>query len=215
MAVSKSNQPEPSRSRGGAGVWAFGAVVLLVGIGVAAYVGFAAGGDEALPRLGTVPAVTLTSQHNTPVSLAELRGHVWVADLIFTACSGPCLRMTSQMHRVQKALTDVDAFRMVSVSVDPGRDTPERLMWYADQALADHDRWLFLTGDMDDIRFLATDGFKLVVDHEAGDEPGGILHSDRFVLIDGDGSIRGYYDGLDPASVDRLVEDARRLAEML
>ena len=64
---------------------------------------------------------------------------------------------------------------------------------------------------LETVRPLATEGLKLVVDHNAEGEPQGILHSDRFVLVDADLQIRGYYDGLDPAAVDRLTGDIRTL----
>ena len=185
---------------------------MLGGAGAAVYVSRATADASGLPRLGHVPEAVLVTQHDTPLSLSDLRGSVWVADLIFTSCSGPCLRMTSQMYRVQDELAGAEPFRLVSISVDPARDTPERLSWYADQALADADRWVFLTGEMEIIESLARDGLKLVAE-PATDEHGGILHSDRFVLIDHEGVIRGYYDGLDPAAVDRLMYDARRLID--
>ena len=106
-----------------------------------------------------------------------------------------------------------DGFRMVSISVDPERDTPERLTWYAEQTLADPDIWIFLTGEMDVIRSLAVEGLKLVVEKEEGTAR--ILHSDRFVLVDDTGRIRGYYDGTDPDAVDEMIRAARGLLKTL
>jgi protein SCO1/2 len=183
------------------------AALLLAGVAVVVYAALSQRAD-ALPKLSNVPDFTLTSQRGEAVSLTDLAGHVWVADLIFTTCSGPCLVMTSQMSRVQETMKNEPELRLVSVSVDPTRDTPDRLDWYAKLALAD-ERWIFLTGDMDKIRSLAIDGFKLGV--ESSDDPNAILHSEKFVLVDRDGTIRGYYDGKDEADVNRLIADARRL----
>jgi protein SCO1/2 len=119
--------------------------------------------------------------------------------------------MTSQLYRVQEELKGENRLRLVSISVDPARDTPERLAWYAGQAQADPTVWTFLTADLETVRTLATSGLKLVVDHNVEGAELGILHSDRFVLVDGRLQIRGYYDGLDPASVDALVHDIRTL----
>ena len=188
-------------------LWTALAVLIFAGVAVVVYAALSQRAD-ALPNLTNVPDFTLTSQRNERVSLSDLKGHVWVADLIFTTCSGPCLVMTSQMSRVQEATKGRPEFRMVSVSVDPTRDTPERLDWYARLALADG-RWIFLTGDMAEIRSLAIDGFKLGVENSG--DPNAILHSEKFVLVDRGGVIRGYYDGKDEADVDRLIADARRL----
>lgn len=194
-------------------VWFVLAALIAMATGLALITGMSTGSQAQLPVLGQVPEFELTSQHDRPVNSNELDGKIWVADLIFTACSGPCLRMTSQMTRVQESLKEWDGFRMVSISVDPERDTPERLTWYAEQTLADPDIWIFLTGEMDIIRSLAVDGLKLVVENEEGSA--GILHSDRFVLVDDAGRIRGYYDGTDPDAVDEMIRAARGLLKTL
>lgn len=205
MTSSQSSRP----------LWLFLAALLLVAIGVAGFVGLGTGRPSALPVYGEVPAAQFTSQTNEQVNLTDLQGEVWVGDLIFTTCSGPCLRMTSAMYTLQEDLKDQDRFRLVSISVDPDRDTPERLAWYAGQTLADDERWSFLTAGMDVVRPLAIEGLKLVVDHGVDGVESGILHSDRFVLVDAVGQIRGYYDGMDPAAMDRLKRDARALLQSL
>ena len=194
-------------------VWFVLAALIAMATGLALITGMSTGSEAQLPVLGQVPEFELTSQQDRPVNSNELSGKIWVADLIFTACSGPCLRMTSQMSRVQEGLKEWDGFRMVSISVDPERDTPERLTWYAEQTLADPDIWMFLTGEMDIIRSLAVEGLKLVVEKEEGSA--GILHSDRFVLVDDAGRIRGYYDGTDPDAVDEMIRAARGLLKTL
>ena len=196
-------------------LWLFFAALILVATGVAAFVGLSARHQPELPRLGSVPDAQFVTHTDEEFNLDELQGSVWVGDLIFTACSGPCLRMTSQMYRLQEELQGDERFRLVSISVDPERDTPERLAWYAGQAQAVDRTWTFLAAAMDVVGPLATQGLKLVVDHNVDAEEFGILHSDRFVLVDADGEIRGYYDGLDPASVDRLAADARRLLDAM
>jgi protein SCO1/2 len=204
-----------SSSQGSKPLWLFLAALLLVAIGVAGFVGLGTGGQADLPVYGEVPAALFTSHTNEQVNLADLQGDVWVGDLIFTTCSGPCLRMTSSMYTLQEDLKGEDRFRLVSISVDPDRDTPERLAWYAEQTQADDERWSFLTAGMDVVRPMAIEGLKLVVDHGVEGEEFGILHSDRFVLVDGAGQIRGYYDGMDPAAMDQLKKDARSLLRSL
>ena len=196
---------------GSSALWWFLGGTLLVGILVAASLKEATGDAATLPVLGHVPNADFTAQDGRAVALADLEGQVWVADLIFTTCSGPCLRMTSQLYQVQEAVKGEAGVHLVSISVDPDRDTPERLTWYAGQALADPARWTFLTAPMETVRATATKGLKLVVESGVEGEQLGILHSDRLVLVDQKLQIRGYYDGLDPASVGTLVQDIQSL----
>lgn len=168
---------------------------------------------EGLPDLGEVPQFKLTSSAHAEVGSDDLRGSLWVADFIFTSCPGTCPIMSAQMARLQKTLSDrgLDGVRSVSISVDPATDTPDVLSEYAKRFGADPRRWLFLTGERDELYALVKDGFKLAVaersPQENTDGEGIITHSDRFVLVDETGRLRGYYHGTDPADVDRLLAD--------
>lgn len=162
-------------------------------------------------RLGSVPEFSLLNRDGATVGSGELRGTPWVADFFFTRCVGICPRLTSQMRRLEQRLRRRPDVRFVSFTVDPEADTPERLQAYA-EGFGAPDRWLFLTGAPDAIYDLVRNGFRLAIDPEP--EPGGgalpgedILHSNRFVLVDADGTIRGYYDAFDEAALDRLVTD--------
>ena len=109
-----------------------------------ALMGCAAHAD--LPSLGAISDFTLTDQ--TGASFASkpmLKGRVWVANFMFTNCPGPCPRMSSQMHQVQTALAGQDV-RLVSMTVDPDRDTPQQLAKYAAFYSAQPGVWYFLTG---------------------------------------------------------------------
>ena len=165
-----------------------------------------------LPVLGTVPAFTLTADDGRAVSADDLRGQVWIADFIFTRCPSQCPMLTANMAKVQKALPADPAgvVRLVSFSVDPGYDTPEVLRAYGERFGADTTRWAFLTGDRAALYTLIRDGFHLAVG-EAPDSAGMITHSDRFILVDRDLRIRGYYSGSDPEGHARLVRDAAAL----
>jgi protein SCO1/2 len=103
--------------------------------------------------------------------------------------------------------------RFVSFSVDPGTDTPEVLARYAEGAGAGAD-WWFVTGSMRDLHALSTEGFKLAaMENAPGEETadGPFLHSSKFVLVDAEAAIRGYYDSEDPAALKAIEADARRL----
>lgn len=161
--------------------------------------------SDRLPILGAAPTFSLIDQGGRPFSSDALSGRVWVVDFIFTYCAGPCPVMTANMARLQEKIADAPAARLVSISVDPQRDTPEVLAAYAQRFGADPARWYFLTGDLEAIKTVAVDGFKL----GGRDDP--ILHSEKFVLVDQRGRIRGYYDVADSGSLDELASHVRAL----
>lgn len=173
--------------------------------------------DQAMRVLGKVPEFELRSQKDEPFGRNELDQMVWVADFIFTRCPSSCPLMTYWMGQLQKQLREDPAtvdVQFVSFSVDPEFDTPQVLAAYAKQNNADLSNWSFLTGSREAIWQLCEKGFMLSV----GDDPNNtdipILHSPRFVLVDHQGQIRGYYDSQEQAGRDDLVRDIRRtLAE--
>ena len=135
---------------------------------------------------------------------------MWIANFIFTRCAGPCPALTSQMYLLQKDLKSHakwDDIRLVSFTVDPEHDQPAVLAERARLSLADPDHWLWLTGTRAQIWQLVEKGFLLPVGENANDPTSPILHSQKFVLVDPAGMIRGYYDGLDEAERDRLKRD--------
>src|SRR5262249_45197921 len=168
------------------------------------------GRSEPLPVLGTVPAFSLTDRHGTTVTADDLSGHVWVADFVFTRCPDICPVLSARMAQLQEPLaTGDDPVRLVSISVDPTHDTPEVLTTYADRYHAGPN-WLFLTGARDAIASLLRDGFRVAFS-DAGPAASPITHSNRFVLVDRQRRVRGYYQASDQADLDRLVADARTL----
>lgn len=163
----------------------------------------------APPILGTLPGFSLVDQRGRTVSRETLAGRPWVADFIFTRCGGICPAMTARMTRLRK---DVDpAVAFVSFTVDPENDTPEVLGRYAREAGVTGS-WLFVTGPAGALYDLSVKGFKLSAEavpasqQEGGDGP--FLHSSKFVLVDGEGGIRGYYDSTDEQALRALVADA-------
>ena len=163
---------------------------------------------------GQVLDFTLTERSGRTVTSADLEGDWWVADFIFTRCTGVCPILTSRMSHLAQTIDDV---RFVSFSVDPTWDTPEVLRDYAAGAVPNEaaSRWLFLTGPRETIHRVVGEGFKLAVAELSPDEvaAGGelITHSDRMVLVDPWGTIRGYYRGTEQESVERLAHDLARM----
>jgi len=165
-------------------------------------------GSAPLLDYSAVPDFTLMERSRRSVTLEDLKGQVWVADFIFTRCAGICPAMSSKMLNLQQRLPR--EIRLVSFSVDPANDTPEVLTEYAKRYNADPERWLFLTGDPEAMQKLSVGGFKLGLDPTGTDaEP--ITHSSRFVLVDRQGHIRGYYGTEDADILDRIVADAKKL----
>jgi protein SCO1 len=175
---------------------------------------------KPLPVYGSIADFALTNQNNRTVSLADLRGHVWVADVIFTRCPGPCLKMTRQMKELQQALPATSDARLVTLTTDPNFDTPPVLKTYAERFAAEPNRWLFLTGQKQQIATLATDSLKLTaLEKQPGDRESPedlFVHSTLFVLADKQGQLRGVFetsgDGIDPREVQsRILAAVRQL----
>lgn len=163
----------------------------------------------ALEVFNTVDEFALTDQAGQPFTYTEkLKGHVWVADFIFTSCTGPCPRMSAQMARVQKTLEPVPGAKLVSFTVDPANDTPEVLLEYARRYQANPARWSFLTGARETLHHLARNVFLL------GNVDGELNHSTRFVLIDQQGRVRRYYDTTEADVIAQVSGDVRELASL-
>ena len=200
--------PKPTSDAPRAACAALIAAAVLVAGGLAVWLALPA---PSLPVLGAVPPFTLVERSGRGVSAADLAGHVWVADFVFTRCPTFCPLLTERMAGLQKALVPAaDPVRLVSFSVDPVHDTPEVLLDYARRAGAG-DGWLFVTGPREALAGLLRDGFK-VAWADDGPPASPITHSDRFVLVDRALRIRGYYHGTEPDDVARLARDALALS---
>lgn len=171
-------------------------------------------GPRAEP-LAVLPEFTMSAvgpDGEAPFGRGDMLGRVWVADFIFTRCSGPCPLMTQRLARLGERLPPEAG--LLTVSVDPAGDTPGRLRAYARRHGADGRRWVFLRGSVPDTYRLLYEGFRLPMstDPKAPAELR-VTHSTRFVLVDRAGAVRGYYDALSDIENDALARDARRLLE--
>ena len=119
---------------------------------------------EGLQVFATLPDFSLVERDGRLITLADLRGKVWIADFIYTHCTDTCPLQTAEMVRLQADLTTEAEVRFVSITVDPAQDTPEVLTEYAARFGADRERWLFLTGRKHAIYTLAQKGFLLSVE---------------------------------------------------
>lgn len=161
---------------------------------------------KKLPALFDAPKFQLTDETGKPFGSAQLHGKVWVADFIFTRCQGLRPMMTRHMHDLQTQ-TASTPLQLVSVSVDPTYDTPAVLTQYAHKNHADLSRWHFLTGSKMATWNLSK-GLKVAVEPDPG---GQVFHSDRFLLVDGYGQVRGDFDSTDAGYKKKLIAAAKTL----
>ncbi len=158
--------------------------------------------------------IRLVNQLNDSVSLDELKGKVIVADFFFTHCGGICPALTRNMKKMQDALKIKDDMKRVdttfvhflSFSVDPERDSATVLKKYADKYGINPDVWWLLTGPKKSIYDFALNELKMDVSDE-GSVDSGFIHTQKMVLLDKNHVVRGYYDGLDSAALDKLAGD--------
>lgn len=162
---------------------------------------------EPLPVLHEVPDFSLTDQNGETITKADLRGKIWIADFFFSRCQGPCPQLGARMAELQKALARAHGVGLVSFSVDPAHDTPEVLKDYAARFGAEPGRWEFLTGDPAQVRRIVKEGFLQPLE-EKPDQP---LHGTMFLLVDGQGMVRGIYSLDDPELLQKILNGAGNL----
>jgi cytochrome oxidase Cu insertion factor (SCO1/SenC/PrrC family) len=170
---------------------------------------------QHLPVIGTVNNFALTNQSGAAISLANLRGKVWVADIIFTRCAGPCLKMCRQMKELQDSLPADSRAKLVTLTTDPDYDTPPVLTKHALRFDADTNRWMFLTGTKKEVGMLAANGLKLsaveIEPAKRASENDLFIHSTRFVIMDKQVRLRGVFE-TDGEGVDWQAEKKKILA---
>ncbi len=183
--------------------WAvWGGILLVVLAIVAAYVRERRNAPATqFPVIASLADFTLTNQLARPVRLADLRGQVWIADIIFTRCPGPCATMTKRMAELQAALPTNAPVQLISLTTDPAHDTPVALARYAERFGAVPSRWQFLTGPKADLVKLAVNSLKLtVLDKEEAKRTSPddlFIHSSIFVVVDKQGRLRAVFESLD------------------
>ena len=154
--------------------------------------------EITLPIYGQVADFTLTNEAGQITTLADLTNHVWVADIIFTRCAGPCPRMTGQMKSVQDLLAPDGNARLVTLTTDPDYDSPQVLTRYGEHYGADFKRWIFLTGTKTEVAGLAADSLKLgstpVAPTNQLSAVDLFIHTTIFVLVDKHARLRGVFE---------------------
>lgn len=152
-----------------------------------------------------IPDFEATNANGTLISSKEMDGNVSVVEFFFAQCPSICPIMNQQMERVFTNLSRNNNFKIFSYTIDPERDSLSSLTDYALKHNADLSKWYFLRANQQDVFNFGRNGLKIPVDVE--DSEAGFLHSERFVLVDWNRNIRGYYMGTDSLEVNRMMHD--------
>lgn len=167
-------------------------------------------GYERIEANEPAPAFTLSSQDAKRVSLKDLRGTPVVLTFLYTTCTNVCPVLLHTMTAAERRLGEAELrnVRFVGVTVDPKRDTPERLKVYMKERGLDAARWLLLTGSLAEATRVAIDYGVVVRPAPHGD----FVHNSVFVVIDAQGRIRAELHGMatPPAA---LADELRKLIE--
>jgi protein SCO1/2 len=171
--------------------------------------------ESGFPVLSEVKDFSLTNQLDEPVRLSKLDGQVWVGNIIFTQCAGPCPRLTKLMGTIQQDLKGVAGVRLVTLTTDPDHDTPKVLRKYSEKFGADPNRWWFLTGTKKEIAGLARDSLKLTaIEKSPGERDTDVdlfIHSTIFVVVDKHGRMRATFETDEPDSKEKILDTVKRL----
>jgi len=163
-----------------------------------------------------VANIKLVNQLGDSVSLYDIKEKIIVADFFFTSCAYICPKLTQNMVRLQRSFLkggdpmnspDSSIVQFVSFTIDPERDSAKKLKQYADKFGVNHDNWWFLTGSKDSIYNFIFQELKVDKYDTEGPIDPNFAHTQRFVLLDKDFNVRGYYNGLDSVAMGGLAKD--------
>jgi protein SCO1/2 len=167
---------------------------------------------EKIATFWDAPAFTYATQNGDTLSSDSLKGRIYVADFIFTSCETVCPNLSKTMAQLQENFRENGMVKFVSFSIDPDRDSVPVLKEYADRYGAIKGKWYFLRGDTQTIWNTVEKGYKVSVGYEPGTGSGySFTHSEKLVLVDDKGKVRGFYNGTDKADMDTLYNNIASL----
>ncbi len=172
---------------------------------------------KTLPVLGEgdhrVRSFSFTDQNGKTVTNEDVKNKIYVVEYFFTTCKGICPKMNENMTTVFKAFRGNKDVMILSHTVDPLKDTVQAMKEYSLRFDADPTQWLFLTGDKKELYDMARYSYLVTAadDTATVDIQSDFIHTDRFVLVDKTGHIRGQYEGTNKTSVEQLVGDIKEL----
>lgn len=154
----------------------------------------------------TVPNFEFTNQEHQKITQQILENKVTVVNFIFTSCPTICPKQTKQLQIIQEKTKGFINYQQLSFTVDPKRDSPEKLKLFGEKYHADFSNWHFLRADQNIVYDLGMNGFYLGMGKDNLAE-GGFFHSSNIVLIDQNKHIRGMYDSFDETAINQLIND--------
>lgn len=157
----------------------------------------------------TIAPFEFVNQHNKPINNQKLKNNIYIADFFFTGCPSICPRVRIEMLKIYDAFETHPDIKLVSHTLDPRNDTPEKLKRYADNLEVSADKWYFLTGEKDELMEISRSYFVAALDDP--DAPGGIEHSGRILLIDKAGHIRAQTEGTEPSQTSGFIRQVKQL----
>ncbi len=158
----------------------------------------------------TIPNFAFVNQEGQPVTARTFDGKIYVANFFFTTCPTICPKMQSELLKVYQEFKSNPQVMFLSHSIDPRHDTVPVLAEYAKNLGVTGGQWQFVTGDKAKTYEIAQKSY-FVSALTDPNEPGGIVHSGAFVLIDRAKRIRGIYDSTREEDVSQLKADVRKL----
>lgn len=154
-------------------------------------------------KFWSMPDFSLIDSDQSLFGSAQLKDQVWIANFIFTSCPMVCPKLTAKMSELNSQFNPSAPIQVISFTIDPETDTPQRLASYKKTYTQDA-RWHFLTGSKQQIDAVIEQGFKLNLAENGA-------HSQQFVLIDKQGQVRGFYDPFTAQELQKLTTDIRQL----
>jgi protein SCO1/2 len=163
-----------------------------------------------------VANIRLVNQLGDTVNLYDVKQKIIVADFFFTSCASVCPKLTQNMVKLQRSFSksgdpnhplDSSVVQFISFTIDPERDSVSRLKQYADKFGVNHDNWWFLTGNRDSIYNFIFQELKVDKYNTEGPLDPNFAHTQKFVLLDKDFNVRGYFNGLDSIALGKLAKD--------
>ncbi len=156
---------------------------------------------------------SFTNQEGKTITEKDVEGKIRVVEYFFTTCKGICPRMNENMSKVYEAFHGNDKVMILSHTVDPKKDTVEAMKAYSLRFDADPKQWMFLTGDKKQLYDMARNAYLVTAidDTATVDIESDFIHSEKMILVDDGGRIRGQYDGTKIDEVNQMIGDIKEL----
>lgn len=166
-----------------------------------------------------IPEFSLIAANGEEVTKETMDSTIYVVSFFFATCPTICPAMNFHLNDIERRFKGYPDFKLLSITVDPEKDSVEALSMYQKERNYSQDKWLFTTGDKEAIYTLAKQLFLNAFEDQTAE--GGFLHSTNAIIVDWNGRIRsrkddlgniqGSYDVLDVTQLNDLESDIKVL----